>query len=72
VTEHLVRPGDVRPGDMIEFLGTWHLIERIEPYTHPTLGETTGIARDASGWGITLMEPVSVRVRRVGALAPVS
>lgn len=49
------KPDDqIGPGDVVMFLGNPHLIAQIEPYTHPTLGEMTGIARAADGWGITL------------------
>jgi hypothetical protein len=55
------RPADVGPGDVVLFLGTPHLIERIDPYEGP-LDWALGIARDRSGWGITLGEPVCVEV----------
>lgn len=45
---------DVKPGDVILFLGTPHLIETIEPYTHPTVPECFAVARASDGWGITL------------------
>lgn len=54
---------EVRPGDIIIFGGP-HLIELIEPYTHPVLGETAGIAKAADGWGITLIGTVRLDVVR--------
>jgi hypothetical protein len=56
------RPADIAAGDVVVFMGTPHLIAEVEPYTHPTIGETQGIARAADGWGITLLEPTCVEV----------
>lgn len=53
---------EIKVGDVIVFLSTAHLITEIEPYTHPTLGPTFGVARDATGWGITLMDPTCLEV----------
>ena len=55
------RPADVTPGDVVLFLGTPRLIERIDPYEGPLTG-IEGIARARDGWGITLAEPVCVEV----------
>jgi len=49
-----VRGSEVREGDLIEFLGEWHRVSAVEPYTHPVVGPMAGIARSADGWGITL------------------
>lgn len=55
------RPGDVVPGDVILFLGGPHLIERIDPYEGPH-DWPLGIARDRTGWGITLEPGCCVEV----------
>lgn len=51
------RNADIKPGDVIMFLGNPHLITEVVPYTHPTLGEMVGIAKAADGWSITLDLP---------------
>lgn len=44
---------DIRPGTVIVFLGHPHLITEIADYTGP-FDFIIGIARDATGWGISL------------------
>lgn len=59
------KPGDeVAAGDVVLFLGTPHVVDVVEPYTHPTVGPMAGIARAADGWGITLDRLVCVEVAR--------
>lgn len=59
-----VQASEVRVGDIITFFGTPHLITEIEPYRHPTLGETHGMARAADGWSISLIDGGRVDVER--------
>lgn len=47
---------DIKPGVVVVFLGTPHLIERVEPYTGPLHPDVTHIARAGDGWGISLTE----------------
>ena len=56
------RGNEVQVGDIILFAGRPHRVAKIEPYTHPTLGETCGIARASDGWGITLFPSSQVEV----------
>ncbi len=44
---------EIKPGDVVMFLGTPHLIDRIEAYDGP-FDFIHGIARAADGWGISL------------------
>lgn len=61
--DHDTKPAeDIEPGDIIVIDGRPHLVDRIEPYTHPTIGETYGIARAADGWGITLEQGARLQV----------
>ncbi len=53
---------EVRVGDVIVSMGSPHLIARIEPYAHPTIGATYGIAKAAGGWGITLLDGTAYEV----------
>jgi len=50
---------NVHVGDIIVILGTPHMVDSLEDYTHPvvTHGETWKIARAADGWGITVTPP---------------
>lgn len=45
---------EITAGDVIMFLGTPHLVDRVEPHTHPTLGRMVGVAKARDGWGIVL------------------
>ena len=50
---------DIRPGDLIHFLGTWHRVS--------TLDRTAAglpVARAADGWGITLEPHTLIEVDR--------
>lgn len=53
------RSGDLAAGDVVLFLGTPHLIDRIEPRADDLV---TGVARAADGWGISLSPTTCVEV----------
>jgi hypothetical protein len=53
---------EVRVGDILVVSGYSHRIVEIEPYTHPTIGKTCGIARASDGWEITLMPTICLEV----------
>lgn len=61
----LRRAEDLRPGDVVVFLGTPHLVSRIEEYTHPAFPEAFGIARASDGWGISLSYGMHVDVATI-------
>lgn len=51
------RQSDIQPGDIVEFLGGFHRIDRIEPPTAETLAffpTCIGYAKAENGWGISL------------------
>lgn len=51
------RGSDIKPGDVVIFLGTPHLIERIDPPTEATLSfhpTCLGYAMASDGWGISI------------------
>lgn len=51
------RSDEVRPGDIVMFLGTPHLIARIDPPAPDCpFPWVIGYARASNGWGITLAE----------------
>lgn len=52
---------DLRPGDVVVFLGEHHVIDRIEPYTGPTVG-IFACAYAANGWGIALTDTVPITI----------
>jgi len=54
---------EVRPGDVVCFLGSPHLITAIDPYTGP-FDFIVGVARDAHGWGISLEDGAYLDVSR--------
>lgn len=57
------KPGNqIQVGDIVKVGHTSHRIVAIDPYTHPTIGATCGIARSADGWAITLTDTVSLDV----------
>lgn len=45
---------EITAGDIIMFLNTPHLVDRVEPYTSPAIGRTAGIAKARDGWGMVL------------------
>lgn len=53
---------EIRPGDLIIHEGRPHVVQTIEPYTHPTLGRMVGIARCEQGWGMTLTPGARIEV----------
>lgn len=56
----------IKPGTILMFLGTPHLVALIEPYDRHN---ACGIARCSDGWGITLFAGVAYEA---AALAPES
>lgn len=55
MTVQHIPAGDIRVGDIIEFLGTWHRVSHLDDRTAAGLP----VARAVDGWGITL-EPTAV------------
>lgn len=58
---------DVRPGDILWFFGTPHLIAEVVPGQEPTrriVGPDAAYARDADGWSITIGGGQSFEVDR--------
>jgi hypothetical protein len=55
---------EIRPGDVLYFLGRPHLIAEVEPYDGP-FDFIIGIARDESGWGISLEDCADYDVARL-------
>lgn len=58
-----VTPEDLRPGDVVIFLGQHHVIARIDPYDGPNTAH--GIFAEAvaaDGWGIALGRGVPVTI----------
>lgn len=47
---------DARPGDLLDFFGTPHILASVEPYEHPTVKAPMLHAIDADGWGIILYD----------------
>lgn len=58
----LVRPEDIAPGHLIDFLSSPILVATVEPYSHPTVPEFFAVARDAKGRGMSLAHGNAVRV----------
>ncbi len=56
---------EIRPGDVIMFLGHAHTVEGIRPYEHPTVDGACGIAISAAGWGMTLFRDTVLEVAPV-------
>jgi hypothetical protein len=53
---------EIQVGDIVTVGYTSHRIVEIAPYTHPSIGETCGIAKAADGWAITLTDTVALEV----------
>ena len=59
-----IQEANLKPGDIIVFLGRPHLIAAIQPYHHPTLGPAR-MARGSEGWNITLFPGDTVDVETI-------
>lgn len=55
------RATEIEPGDVIAVLGSWHRITEIAPYEGP-FDFIIGIAKDGTGWGISLEESATMEV----------
>ena len=56
------RGDTIEAGDVLVIGRQSHQVSEVEPYTHPTLGETAGIARCSDGFAITLERTVWLEV----------
>lgn len=53
-TTTLTPAEDIKPGDLVVFLGATHRVVAVEPRTHPTVPAVFATARWEDGQGLTL------------------